>query len=138
MCAERDGIVFLHRYGLSLHIHIVKLLCKCQSFCISHNFQVRETQQQLFNVGAVVRLHMVDHQIIQRTSVQNKINIFQELMGDGGIHSVNQSRLFICDQVGVVRNTPRYGKQIFKKCQPAVIAANPAYCVVQFSRAVHK
>ena len=138
MGTKGNRIIFLYGDGLAIQICVIKLFGKCQSFGIPHNFQIREPQQKFFDIGTVVRLHVIDDQIVQRTSVQDIVNIFQELMGNRGIHCVDQCCFFICDQVGVVRNTPRYGKQVFKKCQSAVIAAYPAYCVIQFSRAVHK
>ena len=69
---------------------------------------------------AVVRLHMVHHHIVQRASAQAVLQILLEPHGHGLLHGIQQHRLLVQHQIGVVADASGDGKDILKKGQAAV------------------
>ena len=94
-------------------------------FGVYHQLQVGPEGGQPGDLGAVVRLHVADDQIIQRAAGQQGGKVLQPGLGHGGIHRIQQQGLFVQDQVGVVAYAPGNGKEILKQGQAAVTAAQP-------------
>ena len=55
--------------------------------------------QQLAQGGAVVRLHVIDHQVIDRPVFQDRADIVDELFAERYFDRVDQSDFFVDDQV---------------------------------------
>ena len=98
---------------------------------------LRVAAQDRSQRGGVIRLHVVDDHIIQRLALQGVLQILKEPLRDGLIHRIQQGRLFILDQIGVVGDAPGDGIYIFKQGQPAVRAAQPNQIRCDFLRAIH-
>ena len=135
--AQIQGIVFLHRQGAALQIHVIELTDELEGLVVAHHLQVRVAQQQLLNAGTMIRLHVVDHQIVQGSAVQGVQDIFQELTGNGGIHRIHQRCFFVQYQIRIVRHAPGEGKQVLKQCQTAVAPAYPDNGIGDLTCAVH-
>lgn len=58
---------------------------------------------------------MQDDQVIQVASVKDKLKILKVGAVASILDGIEQSRLFVCDKVGVVRNTEGQGPVAFKQ-----------------------
>ena len=58
--------------------NVKKLLDHCQRLFVADDLHLRMAQDQILHRRAVVRLHVVDDQIVQRASVQHVLDIFKE------------------------------------------------------------
>ena len=76
-------------------------------------------QHQLAHCGAVFRLHVVDHQIIQRFA------------------GVEQHGLLVQHQIGIVGNAVRDGVDVLKQRQATVAAAHPVHILCDLLYAMH-
>ena len=63
---------------------------------------LRPAQEDFLNRGGVVRLHVVDDQIVQGTAVQNGLDIGEELAADRPVGGVEQDGFLVQQDVGVV------------------------------------
>ena len=52
------------------------------------NLHLRITQKNFLDRGAVIRLHMVDYQVIKRFSLQQIVHIFKQLAAGRPVNSV--------------------------------------------------
>ena len=138
MRTKAERIVFHHSDDAALQVEVIELAHQSKGFGVSHDFQLGKAQQQFLNVGAMVRLHMVDDKIVQMPSGERMHDVFQKLARDGGIHRVDKRGFFIQDQIGIVRDPAWDGEQIFKKGKAAVIAADPGNGVADSACAVHE
>ena len=105
---------------------------------VAHEARLRIAAQRLLERGAVVRLHVVDDQIVEFPAAQRVRQVFKKLARDGGVHGVEQRGLFIQQQVGVVGNAARDGEHVLEQGEPAVVCADPEQVVLQLARAVHR
>ena len=137
VAAQGQGIPLLHRLEAALHLHGEELLDHGQGLGVADNGGLRVAAQDRSQRGGVVRLHVVDDHIIQRLALQGVFQILKEPLRDGLIHRIQQGRLFILDQIGVVGDATGDGIYIFKQGQPAVRAAQPDQIRCDFLRAIH-
>ena len=72
----------------------------------------------------VIGFHMVDDKVVEFPSVQRSGNVFQIEIGDGGVHRIEQHRLFIEQQIGIVGHPTRHGIDVFKQREPSVAPAD--------------
>ena len=70
-------------------------------FCRNH-FYLRIAQQDLFYTGAVIRLHMIYDEPVERAAFQQIVQIFQKLTAGGPVYGIKQYGLFIQEQICVV------------------------------------
>ena len=94
-------------------------------------------QQDLLDGGAVVRLHVVDDQIVQRRSVQQVFEVLQQLAAGGPVHRVKQDALFVQQQIGVVADPLGDGVDVLKQSQTVVIGADPIEIFGNSSHTMH-
>ncbi len=66
MLAQLQGVALFHHKGVLVHVEVVELADHLEGFGIAHNLQIGVVGQQHFDGGAVVRLHVVDDEVIQR------------------------------------------------------------------------
>ena len=87
--------------------------------------------------GGVVRLHVVDNEIVQLAAVQHVRQIFKEDGRDGVVDRVEQDGLFVQNNVGIVAHAARDGIDVFEQRQPPVVAADPVEILGHFFHTVH-
>ena len=76
------------------------------------------------DIGRMVGLHMLHHQIIRLTAVQSVLQIVQPGMGKAGIHRIHDSDLLIQDHIGIISHTVGDNVLTFKQVDLMVINAN--------------
>ena len=84
VCPPRERVVpLLDGDGAPVQGEIIELPHKGEGLGVAHQFESGEAEQQRLNAGAVVGLHVVDHQVVQRAAVQGVEHVLQELAGGG-------------------------------------------------------
>ena len=121
-----------------LRVHSVELLQHAQRLGAAHELGLRIAAQHLLDHCAVVRLHMLDDQIVQRAPAQRIGDILAEQAADRVIHRVQQHGLFVQQHIAVIRYPARDGEQIFKPAQAAITAANIDKILFDLSGTVHR
>ena len=96
-----------------------------------------EAQHQILQLGGVVRLHVVHHDVVQGAAIQGVVQIFPELADHLGVHRVKQDGLFVQKQVAVVRHAVWHAEDSLKHGQTPAVGADPCVILVDFSDAVH-
>ena len=61
---------------------------------VPNDFHIREPPGKLLEIGAMVRLHMVDYGVIQGAPVERGVDVFKKLPGNCRIDRIDQ-RCFI-------------------------------------------
>ena len=75
-----------------------------ESLIVSDNLYVRILLTQQTDTSRMIRLHMIYHEIIQRTSVQGIHYFFQENIRVTNIDRIDQYGFLVYDQVRVIGN----------------------------------
>ena len=88
-------------------------------------------------VRRVVGLHVVHHQIVQRTAVQDMLDILEKDAAHGPVHGVEEHRLLVHQQVGIIGNASGHRIDALEQGQPAVITADPIKIFRELFDAIH-
>ena len=105
--------------------------------CGTQDLHLRETQHQVLQLGGVIGLHMVYHDIVQRPPAQRVQQVFPELPDHLGIHRVKEHGFFIQQQVAVIGNALRHTEYALKHRQASAVRADPGVVLIHFSDTVH-
>ena len=79
-----------------------EVLHHAEGLGISHDRGVRINLHEVVDVCGMVRLHVLNDEVIGFRSIQNGSDVVQPLMGEIGIYGVHNGDLFILDHIGVV------------------------------------
>ena len=85
----------------------------------------------------MVRLHVVDHDIVQGAAIQGVVQIFPELVDHLGIHRVKQDGLFIQKQITVIGNALRHAEHALEHRQAAAVGSDPGVIIIDFANTIH-
>ena len=109
-----ESISFLYCDRSALQVKIEELADHRESLCVSDDLNFRVAENEIFDHGAVVRLHMVYNEVIQCAAVQYSLDIFKELASYRVVRSVKEHRLFVHQKVGVVGNSVREREDVLE------------------------
>ena len=137
VAAQGEAVPLLDGDGPPLQGEAVELLHEGEGLGVAHQLHLREAEDQRLDVGAVVGLHVVDHQVVQGAAVQGVEHVLHKLAGDGGVRRVDDRGLLVQDQVGVVGDAAGNGEQVLKQGQAAVAGAHPGDLPGQLTGTVH-
>jgi len=125
VAAGLQGIAFLHGDGAAVHIKGEKLLQHGLGHAAADDLHFGIAQDDVLNAGSVVRLHMLDNQIVQFTAVQNGFYVFKIVVADRAVYGIKENRLLIQKQVRVVGNTVADTVDAFKHGKTAIVGTDP-------------
>ena len=125
MAAGAEGVHLLDQHGAAVDVEGEELLNHLYRLGVADDFHLGIAQNQLLNGAAVVGLHVVDDEIVQPAPVQYVGDVFEELVADALVHSVQQDGFLVQQYVGVVGNAPGDGVDVLKQRQTAVVCADP-------------
>ena len=105
MFAQRKGVPLLYNDTAIGIVRAEELLHhhKCLGRRYHHGICVQ--LKEVCNVGRVVGLHMLHHQIIRLSAIKHRFDIIQPLMGKVCIHRIHNGDFFIHDDIRVIRHT---------------------------------
>ena len=104
----------------------------------AHHGGLRVPGQQIPDVGGVVRLHMLHHQIVQSPASQPVGHVFQKAAAHGGVGGVEQHRFPVHQQIAVEGDAPGHVIDALEHSQAASVGPHPGVIVIDLSRAEHK
>ena len=99
---------------------------------------LRMAQQHLADRAGVVRLHVVDDEIVELAPGQNVVDVLEEYLADRRIDRVEQDGLVVEQQIGIVGNSVRNGVNALEHGKSAVIPADPPEILQNLADTVHK
>ena len=137
MPSRAERIAFGNGNCAIVHGRAEKLREHDVGFAVAHDFDGGVAQNQLLDAGAVVRLHVVDNEVVEAAPGQRMGEIFVKLAADRTIHRVHQDGLFVQHQIGIVRNAVVQREHVFKQAEPPVRRADINGIPGDLSLAVH-
>ncbi len=98
---------------------------------VAHQLHVWVLVRQDADAARVIRLHVVDDQVIWGAALQDLLQVGQPLLQLPGVHRVQHRRLLVQDHPGVVADAVGHGVLAFKQIQIPIEAARRADCRVK-------
>ena len=114
VAAGGEHVSLLHHQGIFRHGAAEELADHGEGLGIAHHLGLRMAAQQRAQSGAVIRLHVVHHHIVQLPVLKQVIQILKEQLPHGEIHRVQEDGLLVQQQIGIVGNAPGDGVSVFK------------------------
>ena len=134
-CAE--CVAFFYNDFFVSQVKTEELVDHGEGLGVADHLHFRISKRQFVDHGAVIRLHMVDNQIVEGPAVQDSLYIFQELASHRVICGIKKNRFLIHQKIRVVGYPVRERENIFEQFDPAVACAHPVKIFRDFSVAVH-
>ena len=108
MLSKCQCIAFFN-YHLSVSkICAEELLHHHKCFLRGNNLGIFECLHKVSNIRGVVRLHMLNNQVIRTAGTENRLNVVQPLMCKAGIYRIHNCNLIIHDHIRIVCHTILY------------------------------
>ena len=95
MGAERKCTAVFYFDFASLKVEFKEVLDHVECFFVGNNRSVRINFEEICHVCRMVRLHMLDDQVIRCTSVKDLLDIVKPFMREIGIHGIHNRDLVI-------------------------------------------
>ena len=102
MAAQRQRVALAHRQTAVGVIAAVELLHHPECRLRGHHGGGGPGIHKAHDVGAVIRLHVLHHQIVRRAARQRRRQVVHPLSAEVGVHRVHDGHLLIQNDVGVV------------------------------------
>ena len=103
MSAERKSAAVLYFQFSAFERHITEeVFHHAEGLGIGDDGGVRINLHEVVDVCRMIRLHVLDDEVIGFGSVQDRCDVIQPFMGEISIYSVHNGDLFILDHIGVV------------------------------------
>ena len=115
MLAQIQRISFSHHDAAIREIGSKEILHHSKGFGGGYNFRLRIGLGKIQNVGRVIRLHMLDDQIIRHSCAQGVLDIIQPLVGESAVYGIHDGDFFIQDRIGVIGDAIRHFILSFKQ-----------------------
>ena len=94
-------------------------------FGVAHQFDIRmNLAKQRYRPG-VIRLHMIDNQIIDRGSLKNRLYFIEVFPHKTALNGIDERCFLSFDDVGVISNPARESPKPLKEIRFPVIHSNP-------------
>ena len=106
--AQGQGGAFAHHDSTVSVVIAEELLHHVEGLGGGHHCCVGVDLQKIGDVGGMVRLHMLYHQVVRLTAGQRVLNIVQPLVGEIAVHRVHNGDLLVQNDVGVVSHAARH------------------------------
>ena len=137
MFSEGELVPLLHQEPSLLRKSIEKLLYHLEGLCIGYDECGGIPPEHLIDQGAVVRLHMVDDEIVELPPGEGVFHIFKVLAPDGLIATVEKRSLLIQDEIGIVAYAAVQRKEVLEEMKPPVLHADIDDVICYISGRMH-
>ena len=137
VAAGIERVHLLHQHGAAVHVEIEELVDHLERLGVADDLHLGMAAHNLAHCGAVIRLHVIDDQIVERTAVKDVLEVLEELIGYAPVDGIQQHGLFIQQHIGVIGHAARDGEYVFKQRQTAVAAAHPVKIILNLLHAIH-
>ena len=124
VCAERERVAVLHFYNLVFLVaHVVVAAHHVERLLVAHDLCVGIILLDECERAAVVGLHVVDDDVVDRTVADDAAHVVYELREEVYFYCVYERYLLVIDDIGVVAYAERQGPETLKECFVAVVDA---------------
>ena len=134
MAAQREGVPFLDRQRILDGLIRHELSQELKGHGASHHRHVGILLQNGGHGGRMIRLHMVDNEVVRSTALQSLLQVPEPLLSLTGIGRIQDGHFIIHNKVGVVRHTFRHDILTLEQIQIQMIYA---YIADSFSNFFH-
>ena len=137
MLAEAVGAALGHEDGAAVDVKGEVVADHVADLRVADDLCIGITAHGLLERLGVVRLHVVDHQVVRCSAVQDVGYIFTEGGTHGAVHRVEQDSLVVQQEIAVEADAVGHAEHTLEQGQTAAIRAHPGVVVVDFSDAIH-
>ena len=123
MLSEGQALAVADSLPLYRIRQVKELVHHNETLFIRNDSGVRINVQEILDVGGVVRLHVLDDQVIRFFSVKDIRQVVQPLVGEADIHRIHDGDLLIHDHIGVISHAVRYDVLPLEKIYVMIIDA---------------
>ena len=85
---------------------------------------VRIGFEKIQNIGGMIRLHVLNDQIIGLSAAERAVEVVQPFVREFGVHRIEHGDFFIEDDVGIIRHPVRNDVLPFKEVDLTVVDSN--------------
>lgn len=124
MASKRKSISFLDFHCTAGQIQIKELRQHGKYFCIAHQFHLRIFLRNLLDIACMIRLHMIDNQIIRLSVSYCFFHFGKPFIGYSRICRIHDGDLFIHNHIGIVGYSIWNMILALKQINPSVVAAH--------------
>lgn len=136
--AEREGVKFVDNLFFRIAKVKLELIHHLEGLLGGDNGGFRMGLMHQADGGAVIRLHMVDDDVIEWTAGKGLFNIVQVLIAIIPVDGIEDRGFFVQQHVGVVGHAAGDGENVFEKGGAVVIGTDPVEIVTDFANVIHK
>ena len=123
MIAEGQGAAIAHLDFLALQVKLEKVVDHVEGLRGSDYSGIGIYLQKIGDIGCVVRLHVLDDQIIRLPVLQYLLDIVEPLMGEIGVHGVHHRDFLVQDYVRIIGHAVWHLVLAFEKIHLVVVYA---------------
>ena len=102
----------------------IETLHHLERFLVSDDLDFRIILLDQGNASAMVRLHVIDHQIVDRAVAYHLLNILQVGHEEIHLHRINQTHLLVINQIRVIAHPIGQRPQTLEKVLVTVVHAH--------------
>ena len=121
MLPQFQSIPFLDYNHPAFQIHFKKLLHHIESRRTGYNLHIRKSVCQILDTTRMIRLHMLNNQIIQSSSIQSLFQTGKPVICHMSVHRIHNSRFFIQNYIRIICHTMFHCILTFKQSEFTVI-----------------
>ena len=122
MSAKGQGLTISNFKSSALKIQVSEeVLHHAKSLGICHDRCIRICIHKVLDICCVVRLHMLNYQVIRLRAIQNCCDVIEPFLCEVCINSIHNCDLLILDHIRVVRHSIRHIILTFKQVYLVII-----------------
>ena len=114
-----------------------ELFKELEGLRLADNLGVRIFFQESQSRAGMVRFHMLEDEVVQFTAFEQVFDVFQEFVTARFIHGIDDTSLFVIDEIGIVRNAFGNRENPFKQFRTEIVAAHPINTIFNFFYTMH-
>ena len=119
MLAQLDGIAVFHFQRVTFYA--IEPAHHAESLLVADDLHVGIELLDEGNAAAVVGLHVVDDQIVDRFLAYHLLNVLQIRHEEVHLNRIDEAHFVVVDEIGVVGNSVRKWPKPFEKALVAVV-----------------
>ena len=102
MMTQLQGIALVDHHFTALEVEVKELPHHVEQLGIGDELHFRILLRQLLDAACVIRLHVVDDQVIRLAPCQSLLYVGQPFGGLAGVNRVHDGDLIVHDDIGVI------------------------------------
>ncbi|KXA70078.1 hypothetical protein HMPREF3201_00350 [Megasphaera sp. MJR8396C] len=135
--AQFQLIAFINGHVAIRHGMAEELFKKLKGRRLADDLGFRVFFKQGQGRAGMIRFHVLDNEVVQFAAFEQVFYIFKKFVTARFIHGIDEARLFIIEEIGIISNTLRKGEDPFKQFRPEIVASHPIDTVFNFFYTMH-